>query len=217
MSMTPVGEDSDSNVEGYDPEDGKWVTVNKTKKKQKRKGAPRAKRKNEQGIKDRSEGENMDDEEQGMHNNIQLQDVAKSERNGDKICKNGEGDKICKQVPKQVVNEEPIADNDSVVFCLNCGVSFHASCQGLTKSPLLALRRYMLCFLCSLCKENSSQNGTNQGRRKREGGQEGSCPPPQPRSWGGQTYHFAPRNLERATRKSSIENAGNNITPRRSL
>ena len=162
MSMTSVGEDLDSIVEGYDPEDGKWVTANKTKRNKKEKERREPRGKNEQGIKDKSAGENADEEEQGMHNNTQLQDVAKSEGSGGKICKGGEGGKICKGGPKQVVCEEPIEDDDSVVFCLKCGVSFHASCQGVTKSALLALRRYdMLCFLCSLCKDNLSQNGTN--------------------------------------------------------
>ena len=160
MSVTSVEEESDSLVEGYDLDDGNWVTANKTKrnKKEKERRGP----KNEEVIKDRLEAENTDDEEQDMQTDNQLQDAAKNERDGDKICKEGEGDKICKGGPMQVVCEKPIEDDDSGVSCLKCSVSFHARCQGVTKSAIQALRRHdTLCFVCSHCKENLSQNGTS--------------------------------------------------------
>ena len=138
-------------MEGYDPDDGNWVTANKMKRNNKDKERRKPKANNEE-----VEGKSLDkreDEEQNVNAADEVSDAAKSRHSGQLVCKGG---------PKQPLCEAPVEDDDdSGVCCIKCGMSFHASCQGVAKPALLALRKYdMLRFVCSYCQRNSSLNIT---------------------------------------------------------
>ena len=140
-------------MEGYDPDDGNWITANKVKrnKKDKERRKPKANNEELEGKPgDKREGE----EEQNVKTAYEVADATKSKHDGHLVCRGG---------PKQPVCEEPVEedDDDSGVSCIKCGMSFHASCQGVAKPALLALRKYdMLRFVCSYCQENISLNIT---------------------------------------------------------
>ena len=140
-------------MEGYDPDDGNWVTANKMKRNNKDKERRKPKANNEE-----VEGKSLDkreDEEQNVNTADEVSDAAKSRHNGQHL--------VCKGGPKQPLCEAPVEDDDddSGVSCIKCGMSFHASCQGVAKPALLALRKYgMLRFVCSYCQRNSSLNIT---------------------------------------------------------